>query len=202
MKITILDILDINDKTSSFEIYFVLEAFWYDSDLTYTYLKDNYVGNMINSWLRDEIWTPNIQFIHKKSIDILEEKMFIAKNISSLPFVNEKSKIRMVEYYRGSENAIVYQMKITSSFSCSFRQIVHYPFGTEECQMRFYLTGRSNAVTTIYPKLVVSKMSSRVVQQFGVLNWTMGKETDPETDERMVTVTGDKYVIDHSIFSS
>ena len=41
MKVTVIDIFDINEEEAYFDISFLLEMSWYDQELTFQYLKNN-----------------------------------------------------------------------------------------------------------------------------------------------------------------
>ena len=65
VNITILDILDVDIKKSTFDIYYVQEVFWYDYDLEYSFLKDIDVKNILHHDKdRKKIWSPDIKYIH------------------------------------------------------------------------------------------------------------------------------------------
>ena len=55
---TVLDILDVNEQNSEFEIYFMIQLSWNDFKLEFEFLKDVEDKNLIKNVTR--IWTPNL----------------------------------------------------------------------------------------------------------------------------------------------
>ena len=69
---TVLDILDVSEQNSEFEIYFMIQLSWNDFKLEFEFLKDVEDKNLLKNVTR--IWTPNLQFFHIKSAPIMARK--------------------------------------------------------------------------------------------------------------------------------
>ena len=58
----VLKLFEINDVEGTFDIHFMVHVEWFDKDLQFEYLKENYEENSLPSKLYKQIWIPNIVF--------------------------------------------------------------------------------------------------------------------------------------------
>ena len=65
----VLDLLDVNEIDSTFDLYFKLDMKWYDVNLRYEFLQPFNDKNAFNEDELDKIWKPQIQFIHVENND-------------------------------------------------------------------------------------------------------------------------------------
>ena len=52
-------------------IYFNVDIQWFDTRLTYKFLKDNLT--IIGENTKNELWIPDLQFMHEFKVDNLDE---------------------------------------------------------------------------------------------------------------------------------
>ena len=186
VKIQILDLLDVDDASSSFEIYFEQEISWYDSSLTYSFLKNQSIKNFLNPTIRKKLWFPEVLYLHKLSMERIEEVFYIKRNKRLKPVISPKYSSEMEEHYRGSEHKIVIKEKMRGKFLCNFDQIKNYPFGTQVCMISIYLSGSARQLTNLTLDLSVNEKSTRLIGQFFVESFDLSKEVDPNTSEQTV----------------
>ena len=67
--LTVLDLLDISEIGSTFNLYFKLDIKWFDISLKYQFLHDFDEKNAFNQEQLNQIWKPKIQFIHIENND-------------------------------------------------------------------------------------------------------------------------------------
>ena len=103
--LTVLDILDINDAETSYDIFFILTVKWKDFHLKYEFLKENAALNAINDTTFDtKIWSPEIQFFHVtgESVDF-GRKIFVEKNGASAYLSADIDDLYPREIYDGDD---------------------------------------------------------------------------------------------------
>ena len=59
---TILDLFDINEGDSTFDLQFMLLIRWFDKDLKFEFLKVKALDNTLDEKLYSKFWTPKIEF--------------------------------------------------------------------------------------------------------------------------------------------
>ena len=67
--LTVLDLLDISEIGSTFNLYFKLDIKWFDISLKYQFLHDFDEKNAFEQEQLNQIWKPKIQFIHIENND-------------------------------------------------------------------------------------------------------------------------------------
>ena len=192
VNITVLDILDVNIQKSTFDIYFVQEAYWYDTELSFLFLRDENVENILHHIEdRNKIWSPEIKYIHLEKMIVIEEKYYIRKEPNYEASVNPRHILNMTEFYNGTQHPIVIEKKMRNKFVCHFDQS-NYPFGYQECSMRFYLAGSAKQLTRLQGHLQVSDRSiQKAIGQYNVQSWRLHEEEeeDAHTNHTTITVT-------------
>ena len=78
-----------------------------------------------------------------------------------------------IESYGGAENSISMETLINANFICSFHQIQNYPFNSQVCSFKIYVSGTDNLVTNLKKVEDIRAVSSSTVGQYVVLGWTM-----------------------------
>ena len=144
--VTIISILDINDAESIFKIFFSLELVWNDLNLDFCFLKNDTEKNLVF----DEIWKPELQFMHlKKDIDLLNDAKTIQR-VSKPEMKDDLDKIDACESFKGSENPIHMLDILVGEFICGFDEIIrNYPFGNGNCSFQFFIQGSDNMLTNL-----------------------------------------------------
>ena len=181
---TVLDILDINEQNSVFEIYFMIQLSWKDFKLEYEFLKDAEEKNQIQNITR--IWIPNLQFFHIKSVNSVTDygrKLFVTKQ--SKPRLEDN--IFTKEIYKGSENPINLVFKKRIRFTCFFDSVSYYPFREQICELNLYIEGSDNLLT----ELKITKFNNEgpsTTGQYIIERWTYRADFNNETKERVVTL--------------
>ena len=190
VNITILDILDVDIKKSTFDIYYVQEVFWYDYDLEYSFLKDIDVKNiLLPDKDRNKIWSPDIKYIHLEKTTLIEEKCYIKKDKNHKASISERNILNMTESYNGNEHPIIIESKMRSKFVCQF-DFSNYPFGDQACFMSFYLSGPAKQLTILKGKLEISDYVATDIGPYKVYGWKMLVADQPQahTNHTLVTV--------------
>ena len=68
MNITILDVFDIDEGSSSFDLYFVLHIQWRDVRVYFQFLKDPEEERILSEAEYKKLWLPEIEFTHISSL--------------------------------------------------------------------------------------------------------------------------------------
>ena len=80
--ITLMDLLDINEADSSFEIFFTVNVEWYDFVLSFEFLKEDANRNIVQN--TSKIWLPEIGFYHIKSEILMERGVIVNRGAPKL----------------------------------------------------------------------------------------------------------------------
>ena len=76
VEVTILDILDLDEEDAFFTVYFDVKILWNDLRLQFQYLKHN--KTLPSSSALDQIWKPELQFMHLSKTEIIDERIYIS----------------------------------------------------------------------------------------------------------------------------
>ena len=140
VEVTILDVLEVNEEDSLFEVFYEMTLKWLDPQLEFDFLKSQIDGNLIENTSR--IWTPNLVFYHIKNDEVIEESLHAVLNPNDVPRLSANhSFISVREIYSGHNIYLKMTLRRRQTAVCSFPNIGKYPFGTEECSIQFYLQG-------------------------------------------------------------
>ena len=60
--VTIIQLIEINEADSTFDLFFKIQLKWSDNNIKYSFLKNDPDLNKINSNWTKQIWRPNIKF--------------------------------------------------------------------------------------------------------------------------------------------
>ena len=147
---TVLDLIQLDDVESTFDIYFKLDVHWYDVNLKYQFLHDLNAKNAFGSEAYTRMWKPSIQFFHiAKNDDVIDlgETIFVQKGTGSVGLSGGLDTLHVHEVYAGTENPIFLKFRKKMKFFCPFENIKNYPFGKEKCSLHFYIRGIANRLT-------------------------------------------------------
>ena len=195
VKITIMDLLAVDDSESSFEIFFFQEVTWLDHELDFSFLKKQSIRNIVDESLKMNIWIPEVKYMHVLSGNVMEEKVYVnkTKGSSNIPSIDSLNQIEMNEFYEGKENYLIIESRRRMKFFCSFDQISLFPFGTEDCQMQLYLSGSAMQLTNLTVELDTHALDKRSIGQFLIHEWKVEKRistvVDPNAPEEEVIVS-------------
>ena len=186
---TILDVLEINDAGSFFDVFFKLGLQWRDLHLKFEFLKDNPSMNALNDSIADKIWVPKINFFHPAGSHIdFGNKKFIEKGDAKAMMTKDVDKLIPREIYQGKDTVINYVMKKRMQFSCAFENVIHYPFGSQICKIHFFIEGTSNSLTNFKPKEIIN-LGPTMLGQYFIQNWRIDEDTISGTEEKMITAS-------------
>ena len=186
--LTILDIFNIDEVDSTFDLHFKLSVTWYDKDLTFQFLKNSTFENVLSDKYSNQIWRPDIDFDHKvKVINSFENTIFIRK-LGQPALSGKVDEIQLRELYLGTENPLEILFNKRILFSCSFDNINNYPFGTQSCHWQFFLLGADNKLTEIVPRHL-ENLGPAELGQYLVEGWEMRETYQQSTDMNKIQVT-------------
>ena len=186
--LTILDVFNIDDVDSTFDLHFLLTVTWYDKDLTFQFLKNSTFENNLSGRYSNQIWRPDIDFDHKvKVINSFENTIFISK-VGQPALNGEVDEIQLRELYLGTENPLNILINKRILFSCSFDNINNYPFGSQSCHWQFFLLGADNKLTEIVPRHL-QNLGPAGLGQYIVESWGMNRTYQQSTDMNKIQVT-------------
>ena len=185
---TVLDLLDVDEIDSTFDIYFKLDMRWYDVNLKYRFLNDLDDKNGFNESELIKMWRPKIQFIHIANNDdviTFGDTIFVKKETKSPQLSGGLDTLKVSEIYDGSDHSINILMKRKIKFTCPFENIKAYPFGIQECSLHFYITGVANGLTRFNCSIV--NPPYKTVGQYNVEHWSL--EPEMKDGDNVITVT-------------
>ena len=155
IKVSLLNILDINALNTNIYIQFRMTMAWYDLRLKFKNLKkENYKNVVSNS---ENIWIPTLCFHNTETkattLTDLKSKMFIDRNGSlsySTPEVLENT-----HYYQGSENWLTQTRTYDVAFICKYK-LLWYPFDTQICHINITMcqTEDESVMELIAPEFI------------------------------------------------
>ena len=172
---TVVNILDIDEGDSTFELHFQLKVQWFDKNVRFEFLKDQDYDNALSTELIEKIWVPNMKFYDEVSlINTYNSEVFVTK--LTKPRLNgEIDTLNIREVYEGSENPFNMLLEKRIKFTCLFDNIKFYPFGEQICSLQFYLQGADSNLTNINPREIINKGQSEF-GQYVIQSWSMEEE--------------------------
>ena len=172
---TVMNILDINEGDSTFELHFRLEVQWFDKNVQFDFLKDQYYDNALSEELKNKIWIPKIRFYDEiDTINTYTSEIFVTK-LQKAELNGEIDRLDIREVYKGSENPFNIALEKRIKFTCLFDNIKFYPFGEQICSLQFYLQGADSNLTNINPREIINKGQSEF-GQYVIQSWSMEEE--------------------------
>ena len=95
--------------------------------------------------------------------------------------------IHVKEQYFGKENPFHLQIRRRAMFLCSFERLRFFPFGPQNCYLKFYLFGGANNMTRIVLEDIVNK-GPLDIGRYMIHSWNI----NIEIDENVVTGVTEK----------
>ena len=146
----VLEVFEINEVDSTFDIHFILEIEWFHQGLTFKFLKSNEYENFLYENTKKKIWIPRVEFSK-----ILNEITDTKNQIDNVVILRRGKPrmdahfdhIRPNEVYDGGENPLKILIERRIQFSCSFDNIKNFPFGSQKCSLYFQLF--SSSINTV-----------------------------------------------------
>lgn len=135
-----------------------------------------------------QIWYPNIKYLIVSAGDW--EYVFLDLYLNSIvdfyseldqtvnimkegkPILSNSSQIYPSETYEGSENTIVMESVITATFVCTFSDIGNYPFNSEICYFKLFISGTDNRFTDLKIASITDN-GQKEVDDYKIKSWTM-----------------------------
>ena len=187
--VTILDVLDINDAGSFFDIFFKLNIQWKDLHLKYEFLKENPSMNVLNDSIAKMIWIPSIKFFHLAGSYIdFGNKRFLEKGKAKALMSEDMDQLYAKEIHQGTDTLINFIMTRRVQFSCAFENVVNFPFGSQICEFHFFIEGTSNSLTNFKPKEIVN-LGPDMLGQYYIQEWSIYEDIIDGTDEKIITAS-------------
>ena len=179
-----VDLFEISEIDSSFDLHFILEIQWFDEQLNFEYLKNDDHDNVVPESLRSEIWIPSVEFSEVKKVvtSSFNDNLIVLKR--ALPSRDaDLDSVQARDIYNGRHNPLKIFLERRIEFSCSFDNIRNFPFGEQNCFLQFQLVGVENKVNTE----VVEDVA--VVGQYLVSNWTVSQQRSTRSGRNMTRIT-------------
>ena len=140
LDVVILDVLNVDQEDSVFEVFYSIKLQWYDQALNYEFLR-LYSGNPLKNI--SNIWKPNLKFYHIVKEDLIEKVINIQRNHLIQPTLSgDFDTLNLKEVYKGSDHPLQLMIKTRQTAVCSFPNIQYYPFREETCFIQFYIQGK------------------------------------------------------------
>ena len=187
VNITILDVLEVNEVESHFEIFYDLHLQWLDPSLIFPYLK---FGEEINEITNiSQIWYPDISFYHVIREEVIKEKIFVHRNTSaSATLSGDFDSLKVSELYAGSEHILELSLTVRHKMVCSFDNIQEFPFKEEYCFINFFLQGKENKLITFEPYFI-ENLGPEMVNQYLVKGWSIEPSSRVGSNDRTMKMT-------------
>ena len=94
-------------------------------------------------------------------------------NKESEPTLMESAdSLHPTEFYIGAENTITMNTMINANFICSFNGVQKFPFNSQVCIFKMFVSGTDNMVTQLRMEDILD-VGPSTVGQYVVLGWTM-----------------------------
>ncbi|XP_023321489.1 acetylcholine receptor subunit alpha-type unc-38 [Eurytemora carolleeae] len=178
----IVDILDIDEKASIFQIQFYLHFSWLDSRLTFFDLRDNPALNSLSPQEKELLWIPVLVFdnTENKVTTLVDDKATITIRKEGKYYLSGLDEHNNRKNYQGAENLINLSRFYNIRFLCKY-DLRWYPFDIQICQLRLSMFGESGDFSALEPKLL-NFFGERSSKEFIVESFFMRvSETDEKT---------------------
>ena len=142
MAVIIDDIITIDETNGYFKVKITLIRNWFNPLLQYKNLKRTAIDNVMVKEDIDSMWMPwtvldNIEAGEDYKLTDLKRLINIIPHPEFKFVHDDQSNIRLTMLFKGSENAINYELQITVNFICNY-DMRWYPFDTQICTMRLW----------------------------------------------------------------
>ena len=189
----VLNVFEVNEVESTFDIYFILEIQWNDKDLDFEFLKHKDYQNFLTQEEKKKIWTPKIYFDNARTIissssSLDDAEIFVLRR--GVPALDsDLDSIHVNELYAGRNNPLKMVIEERVLFTCSFDNIKNFPFGIQKCSLKFHLFGAANNLSRMIPLELNDKGRTDSIGQYVIDSWSIGNEFNHETSKNIVRVT-------------
>ncbi|XP_023325055.1 uncharacterized protein LOC111698837 [Eurytemora carolleeae] len=187
----IMDILDIDEKASIFQVQFYLHFSWYDGRLTFFDLRNDSGLNNLSPLEKNLLWIPELVFdnTENKAKTLIDDEATITIEKQGDFYLSGLEEYTNREYYRGSENKITLSRFYNTRFLCQYN-LQWYPFDIQNCQLRLTMFGKSGDFATLEAQ-VLNFFGKRFSKEFVVESYFMRiSETRGETELEMNVILG------------
>ncbi|XP_023329745.1 gamma-aminobutyric acid receptor subunit beta-like [Eurytemora carolleeae] len=174
----IVDILEIDEKASIFQVQFYLHFSWLDSRLTFFDLCNNPGLNNLSPQEKELLWIPVLVFenTENKVTTLVDNEATITIGKEGESYLSGLDEFNNREYYRGAENLIKLSRFYNTRFLCQY-DLRWYPFDIQNCQLQFTMFGESGDFSTLESKLL-NFFGERSSKEFVVENFFMRVSED------------------------
>ena len=182
--IILLDIIAIDEVASVISLMFKISFQWTDSRLTYNFLKNDIDQNTMSD-IGGRIWMPEVVFLVQSDPDksmMIDHKVSLEK-LGNVSISGGMDSLHANETYSGKENPLTLISTYKGDFVCTFDGMYSYPFDQENCQVEFYLSGKANYQTLLFPHDMLNN-GPNYVGQYNVRSWIVVPFTSPHGRER------------------
>ena len=108
--------------------------------------------------------------INIDSFSQLDQTVYIVKE--GQPILYNSSQLYPSETYEGSENTIVMETFIKATFVCTFSDIGNYPFNSETCYFKLFISGSDNRFTNLQA-VSITDNGQWDVDDYQIKKWTI-----------------------------
>ena len=175
IKLSILNILNIDIVQSKIKVQFKLMMSWYDSRLRYKNLKVSEYYNWINSEFK--IWYPQLGFHNTESKEstVIDEKSVISVFREGNNFTHSPlESLENAHIYKGSENKLRLSRTYDVDFICNYN-LFWYPFDTQNCRMNISVEDQ-NFLQLTHPGLI-QWIGAKEVEEYRFTDTKVSNET-------------------------
>ena len=126
----VMDLTQINELNMDYTIEVKIMMKWYDSRITFRNLKPTHYENQLNNEEKDQIWKPELVFLHSKGIQ--RHRWSVTIHREGMPQLNSLTNINEDYLYPGNDNPICMVDYYVVKLGCKFN-LDMYPFDTQRC---------------------------------------------------------------------
>ena len=149
-EIKITEIISVNQELGEMSIFLKLRFKWFDNNLKFQFLGDDFKQNVLNKSTENLIWIPVTDYMYLIDKNEALRRLTIGK--ITKPKLSENVKAHQpMEVYEGSENLLQLTTYERIKLMCSFDKIKYYPFGVDSCEFDLYLNDNDNRLATFEP---------------------------------------------------
>ncbi|XP_023345924.1 uncharacterized protein LOC111714922 isoform X2 [Eurytemora carolleeae] len=187
----IMDILDIDEKSSIFQIQFYLHFSWYDSRLTFFDLRNDSGLNTLSIEEKGLIWIPVLVFdnTENKVTTLVDDEASITIQKQGDYYLSGLDEYSNREYYRGEENPLTLSRFYNTRFLCQY-DLQWYPFDIQNCQLQLTMFGKSGDFATLEAE-IINFFGKKSIKEFVVESYSMKiSENNGQTTLKMNIILG------------
>ena len=148
--IEITEIINVNQELGEMSIFLKLRFMWFDDNLKFQFLGDDFKQNVLNSSTESLIWIPVTDYMYLIEKRVALRRLTIRKNTRP-SLSGDVNSLQPWEVYEGSENYLRLTTYERIKVLCSFDKISEYPFGVDDCEFDLYLNDNDNRLATFEP---------------------------------------------------